>query len=141
MAWLEDAPDVEKVLAADDPSSQEELITYIDKTVTTINPAILPDGSNVSDTPLPKTNPHVCNKSYTEVEDHHQDLCDLVATCQRHTRCSAAYCLRTKHGVQKCDLPPGSGDKTMYGGPDKGFCSKYQGVPAGRKLKSHLDSE
>ena len=34
--------------------------------------------------------------------DHHQDLSDLIATCQRHTRCSAAYCLRTSHGVQKC---------------------------------------
>ena len=101
VAWLEDAPDVEKVLATGDSSSQQELIRYIDKTVTTISPAVLPDGSNVSDAPLPKTNPHVCNKAYSEVEDHHQDLCDLIATCQRHTRCSAAYCLRTKHGVQQ----------------------------------------
>ena len=99
VAWLEDAPDVEKVLASGNTSS---LITFINKTVTTINPAVLPDGSNVSDAPLPKTNPHVCNKAYSEVEDHHQDLCDLIATCQRHTRCSAAYCLRTKHGVQQC---------------------------------------
>ncbi len=56
----------------------------------------------MSDAPLPKTNPHVCNKPYSEVEDHQQDLNDLIATCQRHTRCSAAYCLRTKNGVQKC---------------------------------------
>ena len=26
---------------------------------------------------------------------------DMVATCQRHTRCSASYCLRTKHGKQE----------------------------------------
>ena len=26
----------------------------------------------------------------------------MVATCQRHTCCSAAYCLRTKHGKQEC---------------------------------------
>ena len=102
VAWLEDAPDVQKILASGDPSSQQELIRYIDKTVTTINPAVLLDGSNVSDAPLPKTCPHVCNQSYTAVDDHHRDLCDLVATCQRHTRCSAAYCLRTKHGVQQC---------------------------------------
>ena len=102
VAWLEDAPNVEKVLLSGDVSSQQELVTYIDKTVSTLNPAVLPDGSNVADAPLPKTNPHVCNKGYAEVQDHHQDLCDLIATCQRHTRCSAAYCLRTKHGVQQC---------------------------------------
>ena len=51
---------------------------------------------------LPKTNPHICNKLYSEVEDHHQDLNDLIATCQRYTRCSAAYCLRTRDGVQSC---------------------------------------
>ena len=102
VAWLEDAPDVKKVLSSGDSSSQQELVTYIDKTVSTINPAVLPDGSNVADAPLPKTIPHVCNKAYAEVQDHHQDLCDLIATCHRHTRCSAAYCLRTKHGVQQC---------------------------------------
>ena len=102
VAWLEDAPDVEKIVSSEDPSHQQELIRYINKTVTTINPAILPDGSNVSDAPLPKTNPHVCNKSYSDVEDNQQDLCDLIATCQRHTHCSAAYCLRTKDGVQQC---------------------------------------
>ena len=34
--------------------------------------------------------------------DFDQDLADLVATCQRHTRCSAAYCLRSKNGQQQC---------------------------------------
>ena len=104
VAWLEDAPDVEKVLASNDTESKEDMVRYIDTMITTINPAVLSDGSNVSDAPLPKTNPHVCNKGYSEVEDHEQDLNDLIATChmQRHTRCSAAYCLRTKNGVQKC---------------------------------------
>ena len=100
VAWLEDAPDVEKILSSEDPFQQQELIRYIDKTVTTINPPVLPNGSNMSDAPLPKTNPHVCNTPYSEVEDHHQDLCDLIATCQRHTCCSAAYCLCIKNGVQ-----------------------------------------
>ena len=30
------------------------------------------------------------------------DLVDLVATCQHHTRCSAAYCLKHKKGKQGC---------------------------------------
>ena len=93
------APNVEEVLKSE---NLDELIECINKTVTTVNPAVLPDGSNVSDAPLPKTNPHVCNKEYHEVEDYQQDLNDLIATCQRHTRCSAAYCLRTKNGVQQC---------------------------------------
>ena len=36
------------------------------------------------------------------VQDLDEDLADLVATYQRHTRCCAAYCLRTKHGKQEC---------------------------------------
>ena len=27
---------------------------------------------------------------------------ELIATCQRHTRCSPAYCLKKKKGVQEC---------------------------------------
>lgn len=102
VAWLQDAPDVESVLQADDPLVQAELIKYIDRTVCTINPAVLNDGSNISNAPPPQINPHICNQPYSRVEDHQQDLIDLIATCQRHTRCSAAYCLRTKRGVQKC---------------------------------------
>ena len=94
VAWLEGAPDV--------LSSRLLLSRGSDRTVTTVNPAVLSDGSNVSDAPLPKTDPHVCNKSYLEVEDHHQDYMDLIATCQRHTRCSAAYCLKTRNGSQEC---------------------------------------
>ena len=102
VAWLHDAPDVQNILATDDLPSQEELIRHIDTIVSTINPAVLRDGSNSSDAPPPKVNPHICNKQYLEVEDHHQDLSDLIATCQRHTRCSTAYCLRNKNGVQQC---------------------------------------
>ena len=58
--------------------------------------------SNADNAPPPKTNPRICNRPYAEVEDFDQDLTDLVATCQRHTRCSAAYCLRTRNGQQKC---------------------------------------
>ena len=73
-----------------------------DQLVSTVNPAVLPDGSNIADAPPPKIDPHICNKVYGDVQDFDEDLADLVATCQRHTRCSAAYCLRTKHGKQEC---------------------------------------
>ena len=102
VVWLSDAPDVQNILAVEDQSSQEDLIRYIDKIVSTTNPAILRDGSNASDAPQPRVNPQICNKLYTDVEDHQEDLNHLIATCQRHTRCSAAYCLHTKNGAQKC---------------------------------------
>ena len=68
----------------------------------TANPAVLPDGSNIADAPAPKVDPHICNKAYWDIQDFDQDLANLVATCQRHTRCSASYCLCTKHGKQEC---------------------------------------
>lgn len=77
-------------------------LDYADKIVSTINPAVLPDGSDVDNAPPAQTNPHVCNKPYAAVQNFNQDLIDLIATCQRHTRCSASYCLRTKNGQQKC---------------------------------------
>ena len=49
-----------------------------------------------------KLTPHICNQPYAGIEDFNQDLTDLIATCQRHTCCSAAYCLRTHDGQQKC---------------------------------------
>ena len=105
LAWLPDAPNVEQVLAssaAGTDAAKEALIQHVDRIVSTTNPAVLPDGSNLDDAPSPKTNPHICNLPYAEVEDFNQDLADLIATCQRHTRCSAAYCLRTCNGQQKC---------------------------------------
>jgi hypothetical protein len=105
LAWLPDAPDINQILSSSDANSTattEALLQYVDNVVSTTNPAVLPDGSNVDEAPPPKTNPHICNLPYLEVEDFDQDLTDLIATCQRHTRCSAAYCLRTHNGQQKC---------------------------------------
>ena len=105
LAWLPDTPDVEEILASSedgDGTAKEELIRHVDSIVTTLNPAILPDGSNADDAPPPKTNPNICNKPYSEIEDFNQNLINLIATCQRHTRCSAAYCLHTQNGQQKC---------------------------------------
>ena len=104
MAWLPDTPDVETLLSTSNNSNEakEIIIQYADSIVSTCNPAVLPDGSNVDDASAPKTDPHICNQLYAEVEDYDRDMADLVATCQRHTRCSAAYCLCTKHGQQEC---------------------------------------
>ena len=61
-----------------------------------------PTAFNVGDAPAPKTDLHICNKAYGDIQDVDEDLADLIATCQRHTRCSASYCLRTKNGKQEC---------------------------------------
>ena len=94
LAWLPNAPDVEQLLSSPETSDivKDEIIQYADMTVSTQNPAVLPDGSNVDDAPAAKTHPHVCNRAYTEVTNLTQDLTELVATCQCHTRCSEAYC-------------------------------------------------
>ena len=107
VAWFEDAPDVEKLKSAQDDAelmdAVEEIVSYADCLVSTMNPAISADGSDAQNAPLPKTKPHICNKSYAEVDDFHMDLVDLIATCQRHTRCSTAYCLKKKkNGDLEC---------------------------------------
>ena len=105
LAWITGAPNVEHILASSGThniTDREQLIRYIDSIVSTCNPAVLPDGTNLDDAPTPRTNPHVCGKRYTEIQDYKQDLNDLVATCQRHTRCSTNYCLRNIQGQQLC---------------------------------------
>ena len=44
---------MEQIVADGADTAKEELIRYVDKIVTTPNPAILPDGSNTDDTPTP----------------------------------------------------------------------------------------
>ena len=105
LAWLPNAPDVENLLSSSADlveSTKEKIIEYADKIISTINPAVLPDGSNVSDAPPAKVDPHICIKPYSQVTDTHEDLTDLIATCQRHTCCSGSYCLRTHNGKQEC---------------------------------------
>ena len=107
LAWLPNAPDAEKLLSCDESSQfldvVEHVISYVDQIVSTMNPGIPADGNNMQNAvPLPKTKPHVCNRYYTEITDMNMDLVDLIATCQRHTRCSTAYCLKKKKGKQEC---------------------------------------
>ena len=100
---MNNAPEVEQILTLSDESSasqKEELIKSIDSMVSTTNPAVLLDGSNLDNA---RIHPHICSKSsYTEVEDYQQDLIDLISTCQCHTRCSTSYCLHNNQGRQTC---------------------------------------
>ena len=101
VAWLKDAPNVEDVLSHSNNESDitdtslQHVMEYINRTVTTINPAVLLDGSHVDDAPLPKTNPHVCNKPYSEIEDHSQDLNDLI--CHMSETYSLLSCLLSSY--------------------------------------------
>ena len=69
------------LLAAEDYSDLiggvENVTSYADRIVSTINPAISMDGSYAENAPLPQTKPHVCNKPYSEVEDIKMDLIEL----------------------------------------------------------------
>ena len=98
LAWLSDAPSVDQGVVQE-ASIQQQIAQYADKIVSTVNPAILEDGTNA---PLPQVDPHVCNKPFDTVDDYEKDLKELIATCQRHTRCSPSYCLKGKNGEQQC---------------------------------------
>ena len=99
LAWLPNAPDADSSQLLD---AVEEVIAYVDELVSTVNPGIPTDGNVQNDVPKPKTKPHICNRSYGEITDLDIDLVDFIATCQRHTRCSTAYCLKKKKGKQHC---------------------------------------
>ncbi len=107
VAWLHNAPDIEKLLSSDDSAelldAAERITAYVDGLVSTMNPGIPADGNNIINSiPLPKIKPHVCNQQYQGINNLEMDLVDLVVTCQRHTRCSTSYCLKRKRGKQEC---------------------------------------
>lgn len=59
---------------------EEEILRHADLLLSTINPAVLPDGSNIIDARAPKVDPHICNKAYGDIHDFNNDLADLVAS-------------------------------------------------------------
>jgi hypothetical protein len=96
LAWLPNAPDVQLLSSPDTfDAVKEKVIRNADHLVSTCNPAVLQDGSNVNDAPPAKTDPHVCNQAYTNIQDFDRDLIDLVATCQRHTLLSSILSTHT----------------------------------------------
>ena len=68
------------------------VLQYCDWLVTTDNNDI-PGAGDPSHPPK-----HPCSLRHSEIEDHNADYHDLVNAVERHTRCSAAYCLRSKQG-------------------------------------------
>ena len=70
---------MEKLLADSSETVKEEILKHADQLVSTVNPAVLPDGSNIADAPA---DPYICNKMYKDIQDFDDDLADLVATCQ-----------------------------------------------------------
>ena len=77
----------------------EEITSYLDDMVSTMNPAIAADG----DCSTSKTKPqHACNKPYAEVEDFSIDLVDLIATCQHHTQCFCSILPQEEKDKQEC---------------------------------------
>ena len=88
LAWLSGAPDVKQIVASADgaDTAKEELTKYVDRTATTLNLAILPDGSNVDDTPTP-------NQPYAGIENVNQDLADFAANNTHAARLCTAYAL------------------------------------------------
>ena len=99
LALLYDAPSIKQGIIPE-ASALQEITRCVDEVVSTVNPAKNEDGSNASDAPLPQADPHVRNKSLTEIENYKEDLKEMIATCQRHTSCSPSYYLKTKHGQQ-----------------------------------------
>ena len=69
------------------------VLQYADWLVTTCNLALPDEFWRLPD-------PHPCAVSIN-VTDSDGDYCDLVNTIQRHTQCSAAYCLRKKGPQQE----------------------------------------
>ena len=97
LAWLPNAPDDDQLVCPETSESvKQQVIQYANTLISTMNPGVSIDGSNINDAP------HICAKPYSQVTDFSEDLKDLVATCQRHTRCSEAYRLRKSNGKQEC---------------------------------------
>lgn len=69
LAWLSGAPSIE-LGVVQEASMQQQITEYVDKIVSTVNPAIFEDGSNASDAPLGQVDPHVCNKPFDTVDDY-----------------------------------------------------------------------
>ena len=106
LAWLPNAPDVEKLLSTSDDTelqaAKEEITRNADSLVSTFNPAVCPDGIRQLGWCYPVEDWSTCLQQVLCKCHWLRPRPDLVAACQRHTRCSHAYCLRTKNGHRQC---------------------------------------
>ena len=75
LSWLPNNPDVDQLACPETPESvKQQVIQYANTLISTMNPGVFFDGSSISDTPLAKTDPHICAKPYSEVTDFYEDL-------------------------------------------------------------------
>ena len=103
---IKNAPIIDWEQMKEDENKMNEVIQYLDKLVTTINPGL--------DMPVPERHP--CQKNRDELRDDLQDYVDLINKVQRHTRCSPVYCLRiNREGKQFCrfGFPKETTEKTI----------------------------
>ena len=86
-----------QVLIEEGQQAQTCLCQYVDWLVTTVNDAL----PSTTDWIYPS--PHPCSQSYLDIseEDIELDYINLVNAVERHTKCSAGYCLRKKQGQDK----------------------------------------
>ncbi|XP_066914869.1 uncharacterized protein [Clytia hemisphaerica] len=79
-------------------NAERQICDYVDSLMTAMNPIEGPVDE------WEKPNVHPCKKRLEDIpeEDLEQDYIDLANSVQRHTKCSSAYCLRTKNDKQEC---------------------------------------
>ncbi|XP_066915540.1 uncharacterized protein [Clytia hemisphaerica] len=79
-------------------SAERQICDYVDSLMTAINPIDGPANE------WEKPSVHPCKIRLEDIpeEDLEQDYIDLANSVQRHTKCSSAYCLRTKNDKQEC---------------------------------------
>ena len=104
LAWLPNAPDVENLLSSSPDlveSTKEKSLSMLTKSSL---PSILLSFLMAAMSVMLHQQRLTCVSvtSFSQVTDFEEDLTDLIATCQRHTRCSESYCLRTRNGKQEC---------------------------------------
>ena len=105
LGWMDSIPDVDGIsenwVRAQYPNDDKpidprdsarpdheahEVYAFADALVSTWNPVM--DENDIGE--LPQTKTHHCHRRYRDVEDEDRDYAELIATVERHTRCSTA---------------------------------------------------
>ena len=98
VGYMRDGKDVAEVIRLAD-TFPDRLREYVDRLVTAWHPS-----PPVPGRPIVPPVQHPCAKRFKDVSDCESDYESLLNSVQRHTRCSAGYCLRKKrgHDVAEC---------------------------------------
>ena len=83
-------------------SSSEKIITkFVDDLIFSMDPAYSEDGITLLMPPSGKDSSYPSSIPYDSIQNHPQDMVDLVSCLQMHSKCSKR-CLRLKHGKLHC---------------------------------------